>query len=74
MQFVILKCSDVFSVGNVTRFGQRSSSTVAETEKGEDSFLKWFLMLIPATTFCLGTWQVQARAWCLIYIYKHVQT
>lgn len=50
---------------NVTRFGQRSSSTVAETEKGEDSFLKWFLLLIPATTFCLGTWQLKRRKWKL---------
>ncbi|XP_073697313.1 surfeit locus protein 1 [Garra rufa] len=50
---------------NLARFGQRSSSTVAETGKGEDSFLKWFLLLIPATTFCLGTWQVRRRKWKL---------
>ncbi|RXN10329.1 surfeit locus 1 [Labeo rohita] len=50
---------------NLAKFGQRSSSTVAETEKGEDSFLKWFLLLIPATTFCLGTWQVKRRKWKL---------
>uniref|UniRef100_A0A672LUM3 SURF1-like protein n=1 Tax=Sinocyclocheilus grahami TaxID=75366 RepID=A0A672LUM3_SINGR len=49
----------------LTRFGQRSSSTVAGTEKGEDSFLKWFLLLIPATTFCLGTWQLKRRKWKL---------
>uniref|UniRef100_A0A671Q084 SURF1-like protein n=1 Tax=Sinocyclocheilus anshuiensis TaxID=1608454 RepID=A0A671Q084_9TELE len=47
------------NVCNLARYGQRSSSTVAGTEKGEDSFLKWLLLLIPATTFCLGTWQVQ---------------
>lgn len=34
------------------------SSTAASAEKGEDSFLKWVLLLIPATTFGLGTWQV----------------
>lgn len=34
------------------------NSTAASAEKGEDSFLKWFLLLIPATTFGLGTWQV----------------
>lgn len=41
------------------------SSAAAETEKGEDSFLKWFLMLIPVTTFGLGTWQVKRRQWKL---------
>lgn len=39
------------------------SSTAANAEKGEDSFLKWFLLLIPATTFGLGTWQVKRRQW-----------
>lgn len=42
--------------GKLITFGRQSSSTAAE--KGEDSFLKWFLLLIPATTFGLGTWQV----------------
>lgn len=42
--------------GKLVSFGRQSSSTAAE--KGEDSFLKWFLLLIPATTFGLGTWQV----------------
>lgn len=42
---------------------QQSSSTAAGAEKGEDSFLKWFLLLIPATTFGLGTWQVKRRQW-----------
>ncbi|XP_017263316.1 surfeit locus protein 1 [Kryptolebias marmoratus] len=40
-----------------------SSSAAANTEKGEDTFLKWFLLLIPATTFGLGTWQVKRRQW-----------
>lgn len=46
-------------------FGRQSSSAAAEAEKGEDSFLKWFLLLIPATTFGLGTWQVKRREWKL---------
>lgn len=45
--------------------GRQSSSTVAGAQKGEDSFLKWFLLLIPATTFGLGTWQVKRRQWKL---------
>jgi len=44
---------------------RRCSSTAAGAEKGEDSFLKWFLLLIPATTFGLGTWQVKRRQWKL---------
>uniref|UniRef100_A0A3P8Z7H8 SURF1-like protein n=1 Tax=Esox lucius TaxID=8010 RepID=A0A3P8Z7H8_ESOLU len=44
-------------------FGRLSCSTTARTEKGEDSFLKWLLLLIPATTFGLGTWQVKRREW-----------
>lgn len=43
--------------GKLISFGRQSSSTAA-AEKGEDSFLKWLLLLIPATTFGLGTWQV----------------
>ncbi|KAM9793422.1 surfeit locus protein 1 [Syngnathus typhle] len=42
---------------------RHSSSSVAVT--GEDTFLKWFLLLIPATTFGLGTWQVKRRQWKL---------
>lgn len=49
--------------GRFINFGRQSSSTVANAEKGEDSFLKWFLLLIPATTFGLGTWQVKRRQW-----------
>lgn len=46
--------------GRLLNFGQQSlCSTAAKTEKGEDSLLKWFLLLIPATTFGLGTWQVE---------------
>lgn len=37
---------------------RRSNSTSVADEKSEDSFLKWFLLLIPVTTFSLGTWQV----------------
>ncbi|XP_063336666.1 surfeit locus protein 1 [Pelmatolapia mariae] len=52
--------------GRFLGFGRQSSSTAAKAaEKGEDSFLKWFLLLIPATTFGLGTWQVKRRQWKL---------
>ncbi|XP_034565284.1 surfeit locus protein 1 [Notolabrus celidotus] len=47
--------------GRFVPFVRQSSSTAAGAEKGEDSFLKWFLLLIPATTFGLGTWQVKRR-------------
>ncbi|KAF3701866.1 Surfeit locus protein 1 [Channa argus] len=53
------------SPGGVTTFRQPSSSTAAKAEQGEDIFLKWFLLLIPATTFGLGTWQVKRREWKL---------
>ncbi|XP_069465444.1 surfeit locus protein 1 isoform X3 [Ambystoma mexicanum] len=48
----------------------RSQSTSAAgaqnaTESQEDTLLKWFLLLIPLTTFGLGTWQVQRRRWKL---------
>ncbi|KAM9306984.1 surfeit locus protein 1 [Pholidichthys leucotaenia] len=48
-----------------TSSGRLCSSTAANAEKGEDAFLKWFLLLIPATTFGLGTWQVKRRQWKL---------
>nr|XP_046230614.1 surfeit locus protein 1 [Scatophagus argus] len=51
--------------GRLVPFGRASSSTAAEAEKGQDSFLKWFLLLIPATAFGLGTWQVRRRQWKL---------
>ncbi|AWP15508.1 putative surfeit locus protein 1 isoform 2 [Scophthalmus maximus] len=51
--------------GRFINVGRQSSSTAASAEKGEDSFLKWFLLLIPATTFGLGTWQVKRRQWKL---------
>uniref|UniRef100_A0AAY4AF06 SURF1-like protein n=1 Tax=Denticeps clupeoides TaxID=299321 RepID=A0AAY4AF06_9TELE len=44
---------------------RRSTSTAAQAEKGEDYFLKWLLLLIPVTTFGLGTWQVRRREWKL---------
>ncbi|PWA26881.1 hypothetical protein CCH79_00001078, partial [Gambusia affinis] len=44
-------------------FGRKCSSTAANAEKSEDAFLKWFLLLIPAATFGLGTWQVKRRQW-----------
>lgn len=51
--------------GRLVSFARQSSSTAAGAEKGEDSFLKWFLLLIPITTFSLGTWQVKRRQWKL---------
>nr|XP_020490248.1 surfeit locus protein 1 [Labrus bergylta] len=49
--------------GRFVPFVRQCSSTAAGAERGEDSFLKWFLLLIPATTFGLGTWQVKRRQW-----------
>ncbi|XP_029371154.1 surfeit locus protein 1 [Echeneis naucrates] len=49
--------------GRFINLGRQSSSTAVGAEKGEDSFIKWFLLLIPATTFGLGTWQVKRRQW-----------
>ncbi|XP_077441855.1 surfeit locus protein 1 [Vanacampus margaritifer] len=59
-----LRRTPLFIRTNGRWMGQRhSSSSVAAT--GEDTFLKWFLLLIPATTFGLGTWQVKRRQWKL---------
>ncbi|XP_031225321.1 surfeit locus protein 1 isoform X2 [Mastomys coucha] len=47
---------------------RRCCSSTAETATAkaeDDSFLQWFLLLIPATAFGLGTWQVQRRKWKL---------
>ncbi|XP_070374541.1 surfeit locus protein 1 isoform X2 [Equus asinus] len=46
----------------------RCGSSTAEapaTKAEDDSFLQWFLLLIPVTAFGLGTWQVQRRKWKL---------
>ncbi|XP_054440106.1 surfeit locus protein 1 isoform X2 [Pteronotus mesoamericanus] len=46
----------------------RSGSSAAEAsapKADDDSFLRWFLLLIPVTAFGLGTWQVQRRRWKL---------
>ncbi|XP_055055539.1 surfeit locus protein 1 [Misgurnus anguillicaudatus] len=50
--------------GKLASFSRQSSSTVARAEN-DNSFLKWFLLLIPGTTFCLGTWQLKRRKWKL---------
>ncbi|XP_030063585.1 surfeit locus protein 1 [Microcaecilia unicolor] len=42
-----------------------NSSSAAAVESEQDAVLKWFLLLIPLTTFGLGTWQVQRRKWKL---------
>lgn len=52
--------------GRFVNFSRLSSTTAAE--KGEDSFLKWFLLLIPVTTFGLGSWQVKRRQWKMALI------
>ncbi|KAK1155459.1 surfeit locus protein 1-like [Acipenser oxyrinchus oxyrinchus] len=51
--------------GVCVRSSRQSSSSAVLDEKGEDSILKWLLLLIPATTFGLGTWQVKRRQWKL---------
>uniref|UniRef100_A0A8C7HIE6 SURF1-like protein n=1 Tax=Oncorhynchus kisutch TaxID=8019 RepID=A0A8C7HIE6_ONCKI len=51
------------NVSKCINFARLSSSTAASAAKGEDSFLKWLLLLIPVTTFGLGTWQVKRREW-----------
>ncbi|KAM4663774.1 surfeit locus protein 1 [Discoglossus pictus] len=45
--------------------GRPFSSSAAAEESGEDTILKWLLLLIPVATFSLGTWQVQRRKWKL---------
>ncbi|XP_028918586.1 surfeit locus protein 1 isoform X1 [Ornithorhynchus anatinus] len=49
----------------VPRPRRRGSTAVPASESEEDFFLRWFLLLIPVTTFGLGTWQVQRRKWKL---------
>ncbi|NXN87532.1 SURF1 protein, partial [Bombycilla garrulus] len=46
-------------------FCRPQSSTAAANASGEDRLLKWGLLLVPLTTFGLGTWQVQRRKWKL---------
>ncbi|MCJ8748658.1 hypothetical protein PDJAM_G00167170 [Pangasius djambal] len=55
-------------MGRTVKFAikrQQFKSTVVQEEQSEDSILKWFLLLIPLTTFGLGTWQVKRRQWKL---------
>ncbi|XP_045878865.1 surfeit locus protein 1 isoform X1 [Meles meles] len=47
-----------------SRWGSSAAQAPA-TKAQEDSFLHWFLLLIPVTAFGLGTWQVQRRKWKL---------
>ncbi|XP_072286803.1 surfeit locus protein 1 [Pyxicephalus adspersus] len=43
----------------------RLCTSSASAKSSEDTFLKWFLLLIPVATSSLGTWQVQRRKWKL---------
>lgn len=58
MLYLLHFLSCMLWTGRLITFGRQSSSTVAEAQRGEDSLLKLLLLLIPATTFGLGTWQV----------------
>jgi len=49
--------------GKFLSFGRQTSTSAARKE--EDSILKWLLLLIPATTFGLGAWQMKRRHWKL---------
>ncbi|XP_068190279.1 surfeit locus protein 1 [Antennarius striatus] len=46
--------------GGAVSWRSQSGST---PPKGEDTVLKWVLLLIPGVTFGLGTWQVKRRRW-----------
>lgn len=49
---------------SVSQNVRRVSTTPAINDRNSKfSPMKWFLLLIPATTFGLGTWQVQRRKW-----------
>ncbi|KAM8802448.1 surfeit locus protein 1 isoform 2-T2 [Rhynchonycteris naso] len=64
-------CRSVLAVpprAGLTWKPNRGGSSTAEapaTKVEDDSFLQWFLLLIPVTAFGLGTWQVQRRKWKL---------
>ncbi|XP_069670811.1 surfeit locus protein 1 [Periplaneta americana] len=45
------------------QFQHVSTSRNIAKQENEFNSMKWFLLLIPATTFGLGTWQVQRRKW-----------
>ncbi|CAL8318224.1 unnamed protein product [Lota lota] len=49
----------------VTSLRRHLCTAGTTSEKGEDTLLKWMLLLIPTATFGLGTWQVKRRQWKL---------
>ncbi|XP_076868004.1 surfeit locus protein 1 [Brachyhypopomus gauderio] len=55
----------LFKREDVKRINVSGQCSSAPTQTERDSFLKWFLLLIPVTTFGLGTWQVKRRQWKL---------
>ncbi|KAM3911800.1 surfeit locus protein 1 [Leptodactylus fuscus] len=43
----------------------QSPRSFASAESRKDPLVKWLLLLIPVSTFGLGTWQIQRRKWKL---------
>ncbi|XP_059894269.1 surfeit locus protein 1 isoform X1 [Gadus macrocephalus] len=50
-------------LGTFTSLRRRFCTAGTASVKGEDTLLKWMLLLIPTATFGLGTWQVKRRQW-----------
>ncbi|CAL8389444.1 unnamed protein product [Gadus morhua 'NCC'] len=50
-------------LGTFTSLRCRFCTAGTASVKGEDTLLKWMLLLIPTATFGLGTWQVKRRQW-----------
>lgn len=64
--FRFSQCNLKFGIKFCNNMRYRSynySSTFKITKKKEIGPLGWFLLVIPGTTFALGTWQVQRKRW-----------